>query len=62
MAFLNGRLLTRGTTLYVGSTSADVFDPSATELVIEGREYYELRGWTDDGNIKPETLSRLGLG
>ena len=24
-------------------------------------KYYELRGWTDDGQIKPETLSRLGL-
>lgn len=44
VAFLNGRLLTRGTTLYVGSTSADVFDHSRTELVLEGREYYALRG------------------
>ena len=25
-------------------------------------KYYELRGWTADGEIKPETLSRLGLG
>ena len=25
-------------------------------------EYYELRGWTPEGRIKPETLSRLGLG
>lgn len=25
-------------------------------------EYYELRGWTPDGNPKPETLERLGLG
>lgn len=25
-------------------------------------QYYELRGWTADGAIKPETLSRLGLG
>ncbi len=24
-------------------------------------EYYELRGWTTDGKIKPETLDRLGL-
>ena len=24
--------------------------------------YYEQRGWTADGEIKPETLSRLGLG
>ena len=25
-------------------------------------KYYELRGWTADGEIKSETLSRLGLG
>ncbi len=25
-------------------------------------EYYELRGWTPEGQIKPETLNRLGLG
>ncbi len=24
-------------------------------------KYYELRGWTEDGQIKPETASRLGL-
>ena len=24
-------------------------------------EYYELRGWTTDGQLKPETRSRLGL-
>ena len=25
-------------------------------------EYYELRGWTPEGQIKPGTMSRLGLG
>jgi len=25
-------------------------------------EYYELRGWTTDGELKPETANRLGLG
>ena len=25
-------------------------------------EYYEIRGWTKDGELKPDTANRLGLG
>jgi aldehyde:ferredoxin oxidoreductase len=24
-------------------------------------DYYELRGWTEEGRPKPETIRRLGL-
>ena len=42
LRFLNERLRTRGTTLYVGSMAADVFDPPRRELRLEGPGYYRM--------------------
>jgi len=39
---LNDRLRTRGTTLYAGSLSADVYSAAGDQLVMNGAEYYGL--------------------
>ncbi len=43
---------------YVGGTR-EPLDRQKVEGMI--REYFQLRGWNDEGNVKIETLERLGI-